>query len=419
MNRGSRCATLFALLVAGTSAHAEISPLTLDDALKLAAANSPQLHAQAAAAEAAQARAIAAGRLPDPELIAGVENIPITSADAWSVSRDFMTMRKLGVMQSVPNARKRAGDRQVAQAGIEMVHAQTRATELEVSRNTSEAWIDTYAAEQLEANLRGLRTELQLQSEAARAAIRAVRSPVSEALSVQAALLDLEDQLIEAQRDVRSSRAMLARWIGPDEATRTLSAPPSFGELPRTRTAVLSSLHQHAFLIAYQAQIHLVESEVDRERANGRADWSAELSYAKRGDAFSDMVTLQFRVGLPFFTRNRQQPLINAKRADLAELQAQRELELRMHVEEVTTTFAQWEGARDRIALFERERLPLARARAQSSLASFRAGNGSLTNALESVVSEVELQRSHALLLRDFGRAWAYLRYLSAQETAP
>src|SRR5687767_811631 len=76
--------------------------LTLDSAVKLAIERAPQLQADAAAVEAAQSAAIAAGRLPDPELMIGATNVPIQGEDAWSLDRDFMTMREIGVEQSFP-----------------------------------------------------------------------------------------------------------------------------------------------------------------------------------------------------------------------------------------------------------------------------------------------------------------------------
>jgi len=405
-------------LVDGNTVAAEPAALTLERAVELAQSDAPQLNAQEAALDAADARLMAAGRLPDPELLLGVDNVPIDTPDAWSLSRDFMTMRKVGVMQSVPNGRKRSADRHVAQAQRAVIRFQTRSTQLEIARETSIAWIDVMAAELLKKNLMELRPELELQSSTANASLRAARSSSIDALSAQAAVLELDDQLIEAAREVRAARAMLARWIGPDAAVLPLADAPAFDELPQTRSSLLSSLHQHASLVAYESRIALAESEIERARAEKRPDWSAELSYAKRGDVFSDMVSLQFRVGLPLLSGTRQDPLIDAKRADLAMLQAERETELRMHAEEVAGAYAAWESARDRLALFERERIPLARARTQVGLAGFSAGSTPLMDVLSSAQAELQLQRERAGLLRQLGGGWAYLRYLTAQEGA-
>jgi hypothetical protein len=51
--------------------------------------------------------AAAAGQLPDPVLKLGLNNLPIDGPDRYSVTRDFMTMRSVGVMQELTRAEKR------------------------------------------------------------------------------------------------------------------------------------------------------------------------------------------------------------------------------------------------------------------------------------------------------------------------
>src|SRR5687767_5857230 len=82
------------------SAMADVIPLTLDEAIARATRAAPQVVAAAATLEAAQITAPSAGRLPDPEFVAGIENLPIETADRFSLTRDFMTMRKVGLMQT-------------------------------------------------------------------------------------------------------------------------------------------------------------------------------------------------------------------------------------------------------------------------------------------------------------------------------
>src|SRR6188472_3806542 len=86
-------------------AHAE--PVSHDDAVRIALERAPMLKAQARRLDAAHQAVTSAGRLPDPELIFGIENLPIEGPDAYSIGSDFMTMRRIGVMQPLPNGAKR------------------------------------------------------------------------------------------------------------------------------------------------------------------------------------------------------------------------------------------------------------------------------------------------------------------------
>ena len=392
--------------------------LTLDAAVKIAIERAPQLQAEAAAVEAAQSAAIAAGRLPDPELMIGATNVPVEGEGAWSLERDFMTMREVGVMQSFPSRRKLGSQRERAGAAIEVARARKQQSALEIAQSAAEAWISAYSARVVLEKLQLLRPEVQLQAGSARAALRSGKGTTVDALAAEAAISELDDEILQATRDLSSMRAELARWIG-DGASRTLAHSPAFERLPADREALLGSVHNHAQLLAYQAELALAQAEVDLAKAQKRPDWSAQLSYAKRGDAFEDMVSLQFRVGLPLFSSTRQDPLIAARYAEARQIEAEREAELRMHAAEVESRIAAWESARARIDLLERERLPLARQRSRAALAGFTAGRLPLTSLLDAHTAEIKLQRDHAELLRDLGSAWAYLRYQAVEESQP
>ncbi|HKS56529.1 MAG TPA: TolC family protein [Steroidobacteraceae bacterium] len=403
--------TLLPGLLFTSLTQAQPSALTLDEAVELAAARTPQMQAQTAAIDMAQAESIAAGRLPDPELVVGVDNLPSSGDDAWSFDRDFMTMRKVGVMQAFPNGRKRAAQRERAAAAVSVAQTEAQRTQLEVARATAEAWIASHSAELLLERLQALKPKVELQAEAARAALSAGKGTTADALAAQSAVKELDDRIINAEREVQVARAELARWVGED-AQRELAAAPAFAELPASRERLLTSFHRHAPLLTYEAQLALARSEIDVARAQKRSDWSAELTYAKRGSAFSDMVSLEFRVGLPLFSRYRQDPMIRAKRAELSKLEADRDTELRTHTAEITAMLAAWDAARKRIGLYEADRLPLARQRSQAALAAFQAGRMELTGVLASHVAEIEVQQEYVELMQQLALAWAYLRYL-------
>ena len=75
------------------------------------------MSASDAAARGAREMAVAAGQLPDPVLRAGVDNLPVNGPDAWSLDRDFMTMRRIGVMQEYVSSAKRAATAGARRAG--------------------------------------------------------------------------------------------------------------------------------------------------------------------------------------------------------------------------------------------------------------------------------------------------------------
>src|SRR5438445_6865450 len=109
-----RCVLLICFIGAADLAVAE--PLSFDAALELATRSSPDIAVQTASVAAAQSASVAAGRLPDPKLTVGIENLPVTGEEKGSLTRDFMTMRKVGLMQDIPNSGKRTAQTAAAVA---------------------------------------------------------------------------------------------------------------------------------------------------------------------------------------------------------------------------------------------------------------------------------------------------------------
>src|SRR5581483_10717283 len=95
------------LCIAASAAGAADGPLSLAEALRLAQSESRQLAAQEAAVTAAREMSVSAGQMPDPVLRLGVDNLPVTGDDRFSTTADFMTMRRIGVMQEIPREEKR------------------------------------------------------------------------------------------------------------------------------------------------------------------------------------------------------------------------------------------------------------------------------------------------------------------------
>ena len=94
-------ACLAALISLLSTLPAQATPLSLEEALQLAERNAPILQARQEQMTAARHAVIPAGELPDPRLNLGVQNLPVDGSDRWSMNRDFMTMRAVGVTDPV------------------------------------------------------------------------------------------------------------------------------------------------------------------------------------------------------------------------------------------------------------------------------------------------------------------------------
>jgi len=385
--------------------------LSLAEAQAIAARESPSLAAQEAAVRAAREARIGASELPDPKLVAGIENLPIEGGDRFSLTRDFMTMRKVGVVQDFVNAGKRQarGDRAEAEARKEV--AMLAAAGANLQRDVALAWVETWIAKMQLDTLRGLEREAALGLSAAEAALAGGKGQASEPLGAEIVVSQLADRMIDARRATSRARAHLARWIG-DAATRPLGEPPEFTRLPHRHSDLLGNLEDHPHLAMYAPMQAMADAEVRLAEAAKRPDWSLEVAYAQRGPAYSNMISVGVSIDLPIFEARRQNPAIASRLAAAEQVRAQAEDARRAHLADIAALLADWEAAVERVRRCETEQIPLARARADAALAAYRGGKAELSTVLEARRGTIEAQLMHVQASGDMARAWAQLTFL-------
>lgn len=393
----------------------ESSTLSLDEVVRTAVLQAPELQARAAGLRAAEAAIGPAGQLPDPTLIFGIENLPVDGEDAFSVTRDFMTMRKVGVMQSFPRAEKRRLRSERAESEAMRERAMLSNEQLSVREAAARAWIAAATAQARIELLHALRPAAEAQLVAASAALTAGRGSATDGIAARTAIAALEDRVDQALADYDAARADLARWL-PQLAERRLAPPPSWQDLGAEAESLLRNIAQHRELLAFAAAERAALAEVALARAEKRPDWSAELSYAQRGSQFSNMVSLQFQVGLPFFAERRQDPLIASKQALLAQVEAEREAAQRMHGAELRKAVLTWRSVSKRVLRYEKELLPLAKDRADVALAAYQGGRGELPAVLAALDSAIEQRLAYSELKNTQGQAWATLYFAFPRE---
>jgi outer membrane protein TolC len=400
-----------ALSLASSPARGQTAPLSLEAALATAERESPRLAARRSAIAAAGDRADRAGELPDPKLRLGIDNLPVSGAEAWQWNTDFMTMRRIGVVQDVPNGDKRKARESRGAAEREVEQAALAATRLALRRETATAWFDLAYAERAKRELDRLGAQIELQRETLAPAIAAGRASAADAFMLGGALEGVRERLIEQDRAIAKARAQLATFV-PGAASAPPGEAPDTGQLPWPRERLLAALHAHPELAPYHERVRLARSEVALERTTKIPDWNVELLYGWRSPAFSNMVTLMFSVDLPIAPGRRQDRDIAARVAQLEQTEAMAEEARRMHEADVRTALADWDAAVQRLGRYDSRVLPLARDRASAALAAYRGGAGSLAGVIEAGRAETEAQLARLAAEAERARAWARLAYL-------
>jgi len=403
---------VLAVLAAGALAPAALAadaPLTLAAAVRRGVAQAPLMTARDADIDASRDEAVRAGRLPDPALTFGVANFPVTSPGAFSLRSDGMTMRTLGVMQTIPSRAARAADRSLAAAQVDAAEADRADTTQTLQQRVADAWIELWGVQQKRTLLASLRSESALAVRLTEARLRGGAGGATDALAARAAAAALENRVAATDADLAAAEAGLQRWLGP--VLPALGDAPDFGLLPVTPQQLEQTIDQQAPLQAWHAREQVAQAALEQARAARHPDWSVSAMYGKRAPGLSDMVTLQVAVSLPLFTRNRQDQGISARQAQRDAVQAEHEDARRAQREAIVRTVATWRGWGQQIQRYQSTLLPLDRDRAQTALASY-GGGGALQPWLDARRDEIELRLAYVDALVTRARLWAALAYL-------
>ena len=416
--RARSALTLFAASCVCTAGLAQLpQPLSLADALTLAQDRSGLLVAQDAAAAAARDLAVGAGQRPDPVLKAGINNLPVNGSDAFSLTRDFMTMRSVGVSQELTR-----GDKLEARAARFEREAQAAAANRSLAlanlqRDTALAWLERYHQERLLALMLQQRDEAALQIDAAEAAYRGGRGTQGDVLAARLAVAQIDDRLLQMKRQVATAKTLLERWVG------SAGAQP-LGDAPATDTVNLEpaelegplSHHPQIEVLARREEVAQAEAQV--ARSNLQTDWTVELMFNQRGTAFSNMVSVNLSVPLQWDTKNRQDRELAARLSLAAQLRAEREEATRAHAAEATAMLQEWQSDRERLRRYDTTLIPLAAERTRAAGTAYRSNTGTLTAVLEARRAETDARIERIRLEADAARLWAQLNYLIPADRA-
>jgi outer membrane protein TolC len=385
--------------------------LSLQEAQRRAVERSRLLAAQDSLVRSAREMAVAAGQLPDPVLKMGIDNLPIDGADQFSLTRDFMTMRRIGVMQEVTRGEKRELRARRFEREAEKSLAEKAAATASIQRGTALAWLERYYAQALLKVVAEQVEQVKGEIAAAEAVYRGGRGSQADVIGAHGALATLEDKASELRRRVLVGKTNLARWMG-DGADAPLADPPPVDSVRLNEASLDQDLahHPEIAVLARQEEVAAVEAKI--AQAGSTPDWTFEVAYQQRGPLYSNMISLGVSVPLPWDRGNRQDREIASKLAMAEQARAQREELLRAHVGEVRGMIAEWQNGRERLARYQKDLLPLAAERSKAALAAYQGGKAGITDLLLARRSETDTRMQAVQLEMDTARLWAQLNFL-------
>lgn len=388
-----------------TAAAPSLEQLTLEQALEMAEQRQPEIAEAKALVEAAQGRARQAGAFPNPEAIAGAQQIPFGGV---SNEREYVA----GVAQSIPLSRRLSKARQA-----ELLEREVRARGLEVKRRHIRKRVHGAFA-------------TALYQEKAYQAQNAIRQNAEKALAVTQARFEAGDALREdlARMEMELARAKVeaqrAESLHEQALVALTSAIGDANLLVKSLAGTLDeafdipTLESLAANLSAQPEVALAEADVrarharvDAAKAERIPDVKVELLYHRLEASQANTFDLGLSLPLPFFSRNQgrlQEARAEATAAEARLRMTQNELAARLR-----QSYLQLTAALANRRAMKTEVLPRADTLLKAAEARYEAGDASLNEILPVRRDWAALQLGYLESLRDVLRAWAEVQNFS------
>lgn len=424
----------------------------IDSLIRFALATSPVIKAASGRLDAARHRIGPAAAWPDPMLIAGIVNQPLGKEAARLSAHgtptaasgpDPMTMRMVGVTQTIPYPGKLRLERGIAERELDAASASVDVARRQVVRDLKAAYYEIAFLDHALAVIENSRNVLERmirttearygvgqssQQDVLKARIDAARlaESASSLLEQRRAALARLNAILNRPSDTPLERADVPRAIeraAVGDSTREArfasaafgarvgdSPLPTLGELQAAAIRNDPELREHEAMIAAQT------ARLELSRKSTLPDVDLSVQYGQRGGGLPDMLTATVSVPIPLQKRRRQDAKISEASSTLSSLHAEHEAKVNALRSEIARLVSELERERTQLALYRRAILPQARAAVTTSAASYQVGKAELPTVLDSQSTLFTYETDYYRALSDFAINLAELERVIGKE---
>ena len=406
-------AALVAWLVSLPAVSQEDPELSL--LLREAAERNPELIAARREAEAAASRVEPAAALDDPMLEAGLINVPVQS---FSLRREDMTMKMIGISQRLPYPGKRDLRREAARKEAEASAVGADEVLNRVRRDVKAAYLDLWLADEslrlTESNLGVLEQFLSI----AESRYRVGQSSQADVFKAQTQLSRMQEERLKLGRERPSLEAELNRVAGRADGAAIAPRAPQLREadlrLDALRAAARASRPQ---ILAQQRLVERSAAQVDLAKKDYYPDFDLRFSYGQR-DNFQDMrredmVSLTVAINLPVWGKNKREPRVAEAESMRGQAAAMYQARLNEADAMLRREVAAAGQALRSVRLYEGSLLPQARLAADASLSAYRVGRVDFFTLLDSRMTVFNAELGRAAAAVAYNKALAEVEFLT------
>ncbi len=343
--------------------------------------------------------------------------MPVQGNNDRRLTREGMTMQKIGIMQSYVSSEKRERKAQTFQAQARGVLAKGEAIRAVLQRDTAQAWLELALTQQALKKAKALVSETGRQRGVQKASVGAGSSTPDSVLALQMTL--------SAMRDKRRCSSAILRWHKAacfsltGQSITDVSGPlPRYQRLPADEKTLEEGIVQHPEVEAARREADTAKARSAQSAIAAIPDVDVEVFYAHRAEGYDDMAGVMFSVDLPIFQSKRQDKDYAADVSRSMQAVDQLTLIKREHIAQVQSLVAQYQAAQTLWQRQSEEILPLQRQRLEVMTAQYRSGQSELPALLEARRSVLDTELAANQAEREMARNWAAIQWLIPQELA-
>jgi len=410
-------ALLLAALPAG--AIAAERPVEVRALVAEALQNSPELAAARREQEAAEHRVKPAGSLDDPMFELGVLNVPTGS---WSLRREDMTMKMLGLSQRLPYPGKRALREDVAAAEAQIAGYGYRETANRVVRDVRTAYADLALADESIRLISQNKAVLEQFLQIAQSRYTVGQAAQADVLKAQTQLSRMVDELIRMNRERRTMAADLDRALGRRGTLEERDVQPlALEDAVLSEEALIRKAEaERPQLLALQAAVARAGKAVELARADYFPDFDVKLAYGQRdrmpdGPRRDDMVSLTVGINLPIWGKTKRDPRVAEALAMRGQAQEMHQAQRNEVVMKLRQQLALADQSARSARLYGTAVLPQARLTVEAALAAYKVGRVDLLTLLDSQMTVFNYEINLAQTLAAHAKALAEIDFLAGK----
>lgn len=377
------------LLLASLSFSALAQPIDWHDpnAVARAAADAhPGVRRIDAEARAARERVTQSGALPNPMLMAGVQDLQV------DLSHDpMMTMYMVGASQTIPRRSRREALRSAAELEVRRIELEAASVRAEAERDALFAWYDIAAADNQRRSLQEVGKALDSLVDAVRARYESGSAIQADIVRAQLQRSEVDHQILTTTGVRRTAAARLLPLLGLPLATEVPALHLPHATEARSIDDAREIADDHPALAALRIEVERREQELRLAELLGRPDINLEASYGMRPQQ-TDMVSVVARIELPLRKKTTIEPRVREAIAARDAASARIEELRRGLLADLGAAYEAHAEATKQIEFHEQTLVPQSKLAFESTRAAYEGGKTTLDAVLASEAAYLRLE---------------------------